>query len=95
MSLCFQVTLMNETVYEEFTVRELRLTNMSEPAAPTRTVKHLHYMAWPDFGVPECAAGLVHFVRLFRTRLPPSPNNKPTIVHCRFDISCYQKLPRN
>ncbi|CAG9537182.1 unnamed protein product [Cercopithifilaria johnstoni] len=77
-----EVTLMNEKVYEEFTVRELRLTNMSESAAPPRTVKHLHYMAWPDFGVPECAAGLVHFVRLFRTRLPPSPNNKPTIVHC-------------
>uniref|UniRef100_A0A0R3S234 Protein-tyrosine-phosphatase n=1 Tax=Elaeophora elaphi TaxID=1147741 RepID=A0A0R3S234_9BILA len=77
-----EVTLMNETVYEEFTIRELRLTNMSEPAAPPRTVKHLHYMAWPDFGVPEYAAGLVHFVRLFRARLPPSPNNKPTIVHC-------------
>ncbi|EFO24598.2 hypothetical protein LOAG_03887, partial [Loa loa] len=77
-----EVTLMNETVYEEFTVRELRLTNMSEPLAPPRTVKHLHYMAWPDFGVPEYAIGLVHFVRLFRTRLPPSPNNKPTIVHC-------------
>ncbi|OZC05141.1 Protein-tyrosine phosphatase, partial [Onchocerca flexuosa] len=77
-----EVTLMNETVYEEFTVRELKLTNMNEPVASPRTVKHLHYMAWPDFGVPEHAAGLVHFVHLFRTRLPPSSNNKPTIVHC-------------
>ncbi|MCP9261709.1 Tyrosine-protein phosphatase 10D [Dirofilaria immitis] len=77
-----EVTLMNETVYEEFTIRELKLTKMNEPTALPRTVKHLHYMAWPDFGVPEHAAGLVHFVRLFRTRLPPSHNNKPTIVHC-------------
>uniref|UniRef100_A0A1I8EDX7 protein-tyrosine-phosphatase n=1 Tax=Wuchereria bancrofti TaxID=6293 RepID=A0A1I8EDX7_WUCBA len=77
-----EVTLMNETVYKEFTVRELKLTNISEPVAPSRTVKHLHYMAWPDFGVPEYAAGLVRFVRLFRTRLPPSPSNKPTVVHC-------------
>ncbi|VDO41185.1 unnamed protein product, partial [Brugia timori] len=77
-----EVTLMNETVYKEFTVRELRLTNISEPVAPSRTVKHLHYMAWPDFGVPEYAAGLVRFVRLFRARLPPSPSNKPTVVHC-------------
>lgn len=77
---------MNETVYEEFTIRELRLTNMSEPMVPARTVKHLHYMAWPDFGVPEYAAGIVHFVRLFRARLPASPANKPTIVHCRFDL---------
>lgn len=79
---------MNETVYDEFTLRELRLTNMNEPLAPSRTVKHLHYMAWPDFGVPEYSAGLVHFVRLFRSKLPPSPSNEPTIVHCRFDICC-------
>ncbi|VDN01727.1 unnamed protein product [Thelazia callipaeda] len=77
-----EVTLMNEVVYEEFTIRELKLTNMNEPSTSPRTLRHMHYMAWPDFGVPECAAGLVHFVRLFRARLPPSPNNKPTIVHC-------------
>lgn len=79
---------MNETVYEEFTIRELRLTNMNEPNSQARTVKHLHYMAWPDFGVPEFAAGLVRFVRIFRNHLPPSPANKPTIVHCRYSLEC-------
>lgn len=74
---------MNETVYEEFMVRELRLTNMREPCTAPRTMRHFHYMAWPDFGVPEHASGLVQFVRLFRQKLPPSSNNKPTIVHCR------------
>uniref|UniRef100_A0A915ASM2 protein-tyrosine-phosphatase n=1 Tax=Parascaris univalens TaxID=6257 RepID=A0A915ASM2_PARUN len=77
-----EVTLMNETVYEEFMVRELRLTNMREPCTASRTMRHFHYMAWPDFGVPEHASGLVQFVRLFRQKLPPSSNNKPTIVHC-------------
>lgn len=39
-----QVTLMNESIeYDEFTLRELRLTNMSEPGQPARTVQHLHY----------------------------------------------------
>ncbi|VDM46734.1 unnamed protein product [Toxocara canis] len=55
-----EVTLMNETVYEEFTVRELRLTNMRESCTAPRTMRHFHYMAWPDFGVPEHASGLVH-----------------------------------
>ncbi|KAI1720266.1 protein-tyrosine phosphatase domain-containing protein [Ditylenchus destructor] len=78
-----EVTLLNESIdYEEFTVRELRLTNLAEPSQPSRTVQHLHYMAWPDFGVPDHPSGIVHFARLFRNKLPPSPNNKPTIVHC-------------
>ncbi|KAH7716570.1 Protein-tyrosine phosphatase [Aphelenchoides avenae] len=78
-----EVTLMTECIeYEDFTVREMRLTNFAEPNHPARTVLHLHYMAWPDFGVPDHPAGIVRFARLFRSRLPPSPNNKPTIVHC-------------
>lgn len=32
--------------------------------------------------MPEHPAGIVHFARLFRNKLPPSPLNKPTIVHC-------------
>jgi len=63
-------------------VRELRLTNLSEPAQQPRTVLHLHYQAWPDFGVPDHPAGVVNFIRLFRSKLPPSSANKPTIVHC-------------
>ncbi|CAK5075185.1 unnamed protein product [Meloidogyne enterolobii] len=78
-----EVTLLTESIdYEEFTIRELRLTNLSEPGQQPRTVLHLHYQAWPDFGVPEHPVGIVHFARLFRNKLPPSPSNKPTIVHC-------------
>ncbi|KAL7072525.1 hypothetical protein ACQ4LE_008066 [Meloidogyne hapla] len=78
-----EVTLLTESIdYEEFTIRELRLTNLSEPGQQPRSVLHLHYQAWPDFGVPEHPVGIVHFARLFRNKLPPSPSNKPTIVHC-------------
>ncbi|VDK47267.1 unnamed protein product [Anisakis simplex] len=77
-----EVTLMNETVYDEFILREVRLTNLSQSSSLSRTVRHFHYMAWPDFGVPERASGIVQFVRLFRQKLPPSTCNKPTIVHC-------------
>uniref|UniRef100_A0A914I7S7 protein-tyrosine-phosphatase n=1 Tax=Globodera rostochiensis TaxID=31243 RepID=A0A914I7S7_GLORO len=78
-----EVTLLTESIeYDEFTIRELRLTNMAEPSQPVRTVQHLHYQAWPDFGVPDHPVGIVHFARLFRNKLPPSSANKPTIVHC-------------
>uniref|UniRef100_A0A914XHA4 protein-tyrosine-phosphatase n=1 Tax=Plectus sambesii TaxID=2011161 RepID=A0A914XHA4_9BILA len=77
-----EVTMMNETTYDEFVVREFRLTHLSEAGTPSRTVKHLHYMSWPDFGVPEKASGLVHFARVFRQKVPPSKTCKPTVVHC-------------
>ncbi|CAI4232543.1 unnamed protein product [Auanema sp. JU1783] len=77
-----EVTLMCETHYEEFTVRDLRLTKLNDPSSPPRIIRHLHYMAWPDFGVPEHPEGIIRFVRLFRSKLPHSAHNKPTIVHC-------------
>jgi len=77
-----EVTLLNESIYDEFVIRELRLQNMRENSQTARTVTHFHYMAWPDFGVPEDPSGIVNFARLFRNVLPPSPHNKPTIVHC-------------
>ncbi|CAJ0581335.1 unnamed protein product, partial [Mesorhabditis spiculigera] len=76
-----EVTLMSEQQYNEFVVRELRLCNLGENTQP-RNVLHLHYMAWPDFGVPEHPQGIVNLARLFRHRIPHSPHNKPTIVHC-------------
>ncbi|PAV63662.1 hypothetical protein WR25_07782 [Diploscapter pachys] len=75
------VTLLCETHYDEFTVRELRLTSLKDPQA-VRTIRHFHYQAWPDFGVPEHPDGILRLARLFRAKLPHSPQNKPTIVHC-------------
>uniref|UniRef100_A0A1I7X9F5 Protein-tyrosine-phosphatase n=1 Tax=Heterorhabditis bacteriophora TaxID=37862 RepID=A0A1I7X9F5_HETBA len=76
-----EVTLMCETHYEEFTIRELRLTKLNDNSPP-RTIRHFHYMAWPDFGAPEHPDGIIKFVCLYRSKLPHSPQNKPTIVHC-------------
>jgi receptor-type tyrosine-protein phosphatase beta len=79
-----EVTLLNECIqYDDFVVREMRLTNLAEPNQQPRTILHFHYMAWPDFGVPDHPSGIVELARLFRSKLPPSSYNKPTIVHCR------------
>jgi receptor-type tyrosine-protein phosphatase beta len=77
-----EVTLLNEIHYDEFVIRDLKLQNLSETPQTARNVIHLHYMAWPDFGVPDDPSGIVNFARLFRSKLPPFPSNKPTIVHC-------------
>ncbi|TMS35191.1 hypothetical protein L596_002642 [Steinernema carpocapsae] len=77
-----EVTLCYEEIMPDYTVRELSLTNMADLSAPPRKILHMHYMAWPDFGVPEHTSSLVGFVRKFRSLLPPSQNCRPSIVHC-------------
>ncbi|KAI6178884.1 Protein-tyrosine-phosphatase [Aphelenchoides besseyi] len=78
-----EVTLLNEALeYDEYTIRQFRLVNLAEPNQPARIVIHFHFQAWPDFGAPDHPVGIVNFLRLFRTRLPPSPLNRPTVVHC-------------
>ncbi|RCN28230.1 hypothetical protein ANCCAN_26030 [Ancylostoma caninum] len=52
-------------------------------SAPPRTIRHFHYMAWPDFGVPDHPEGIIRFALKYRSRIPHSPQNRPTIVHCR------------
>ncbi|CAD5215307.1 unnamed protein product [Bursaphelenchus xylophilus] len=78
-----EVTLVNESVeYDEYIIRELRMTHLSEFGHPSRTLFHLHYMAWPDFGAPENPAGIINFLRQFRNKVPPSSHNRPSVIHC-------------
>uniref|UniRef100_A0A0K0EXU3 protein-tyrosine-phosphatase n=1 Tax=Strongyloides venezuelensis TaxID=75913 RepID=A0A0K0EXU3_STRVS len=77
-----EVTLAKETMYDDYVLRELHLTNMSYDNLPKKVVYHLHYKAWPDFGVPNHPGGILHIVRLFRSKVPPSKNCRPSIIHC-------------
>ncbi|CAB3405125.1 unnamed protein product [Caenorhabditis bovis] len=81
-----EVTLLAEKHFDEFIIRDLRLERKSSTTpdgnSPSRIVRHWHYMAWPDFGVPQHPNGIISFARMFRNHLPHSPHNMPTIVHC-------------
>ncbi|GMT15485.1 hypothetical protein PFISCL1PPCAC_6782, partial [Pristionchus fissidentatus] len=76
-----EVTLLSETETSDLIVRELRLTPLSNPLA-ARTLTHMHYQAWPDFGVPDHPHGILRLARLFRRKLPHDAQNKPVVVHC-------------
>ncbi len=47
-----------------------------------RRLTHYHYLAWPDFGIPEKPVSLIRFVRMVRSRV--GTTGGPIIVHCRF-----------
>ncbi|XP_055337539.1 tyrosine-protein phosphatase 10D-like isoform X2 [Paramacrobiotus metropolitanus] len=72
-----EVTIMNESQTPDWTMREFRVAKNNEPA---RSVRHIHFTAWPDFGVPERPQTLIKFVRAFRERVPT--DSRPVIAHC-------------
>ncbi|KJH52028.1 Protein-tyrosine phosphatase [Dictyocaulus viviparus] len=90
-----EVTMLNESPSDDFTVRELRLRRLHDQTQ-TIIIQQFHYMTWPDFGVPEHPQGIIkyskektnnhiyffRFALMFRSRLPHSAQNKPTVVHC-------------
>ena len=51
----------------------------------SRRVRHFHFNAWPDFGVPEDHSVLIQFVEMVRGKL--ARNSGPIVVHCRQVLS--------
>ncbi|KAK3098725.1 hypothetical protein FSP39_022407 [Pinctada imbricata] len=71
-----QVAALNETKFPTWSVTEFRVAYGNL----TRQVRHFHFTAWPDFGVPERPATLVRFVKTVREQLIKECG--PILVHC-------------
>lgn len=52
-----------------------------------RTVRHFHFTAWPDHGVPQGTEFLIHFRGLVRDHIQTEGTGAPTVVHCRYRMS--------
>ncbi|XP_043915147.1 receptor-type tyrosine-protein phosphatase H [Protopterus annectens] len=74
------VTITSETILPEWTVRHF--TIKQENDSQTHTVRHFHFTAWPDHGVPDNTSGVIQFRHLVRNFLNESPKKGPTVVHC-------------
>ncbi|XP_063076940.1 receptor-type tyrosine-protein phosphatase H-like [Engraulis encrasicolus] len=64
-----------------WTVREFTVKN--ERTSEQRVLKHFHFTAWPDHGVPDGTSTLIEFRSLIRQHIDTctSPDG-PTVVHC-------------
>jgi len=51
-----------------------------------RRVAHLHYAAWPDFGVPASTREILNLVRLSEILRPETIPTAPIVVHCSAGI---------
>ncbi|XP_036023480.1 receptor-type tyrosine-protein phosphatase H [Onychomys torridus] len=75
-----QVTMVNEDVKENWTVRDLQLFHVGEKQM--RTVRQFHYLAWPDHGVPYSPEPLLAFQKVLRQWVDRTMDGGPPIVHC-------------
>ncbi|XP_062581733.1 receptor-type tyrosine-protein phosphatase alpha-like [Saccostrea cucullata] len=66
--------------FSDLTIRTFCLKNGTEK----RLVRHLHFTAWPDKGVPLYASSLVHFHS--KVKITTSQGKGPIIVHCSAGI---------
>jgi len=47
-------------------------------------VRHFHFTAWPDHGVPQGTEVLIRFRGLVRQHIERDAAEAPTVVHCRY-----------
>ncbi|CAJ1057368.1 tenascin-X-like isoform X5 [Xyrichtys novacula] len=74
------VTTTSDIPLKDWTIRDFDVKNVK--TAETRSVRHFHFTAWPDHGVPETTELLINFRHLVREHMDQYSRNSPTVVHC-------------
>uniref|UniRef100_A0A8C6XPA8 Phosphatidylinositol phosphatase PTPRQ n=1 Tax=Naja naja TaxID=35670 RepID=A0A8C6XPA8_NAJNA len=70
------ITKLVEDTQIDWTIRDLKI----EKHGDCMMVRQCNFTAWPEHGVPETSASLIHFAKLVRDSR--SHDNTPIIVHC-------------
>ncbi|XP_074980428.1 phosphatidylinositol phosphatase PTPRQ isoform X6 [Caretta caretta] len=70
------ITKLVEDIHIDWTIRDLKI----ERHGDCMMVRQCNFTAWPEHGVPETTAPLIHFVKLIRASR--AHDNTPMIVHC-------------
>lgn len=80
----FAVSLRDEDVYANYTVRTLQLRDQKQSKRRSynseRRVLQFHYTQWPDHGTPEYILPLLTFIR--RSTQSSTDSSAPIVVHC-------------
>ncbi|KAL6462991.1 hypothetical protein MHYP_G00294130 [Metynnis hypsauchen] len=74
------VTIQSEEKQNSWTLREFVVRDKA--TSEERIVKHLHFTAWPDHGVPRGTEDLIRFRGIVRQHIESFPFTGPTVVHC-------------
>ncbi|XP_062269980.1 receptor-type tyrosine-protein phosphatase H-like isoform X2 [Platichthys flesus] len=74
------ITVRSEARDSNWTLREFSVKNRN--TSEERTVRHFHFTAWPDHGVPQGTRDLIQFRGLVRRHIESEGTRTPTVVHC-------------
>ncbi|XP_041445559.1 receptor-type tyrosine-protein phosphatase eta isoform X4 [Xenopus laevis] len=74
------ISLIEESVQPEWTIRDFTVTHKQENQS--KCVRHFHFTAWPDHGVPKTTDVLIGFRNLLWDYVKQCPPNSPVLVHC-------------
>ncbi len=74
----FEIETQEVLVLAEYTIRTFSL--QKESCKDERIVRQFHFTVWPDHGVPEYPAQLLHFVHKVMQEDPTKAG--PLVVHC-------------
>ncbi|XP_060950407.1 receptor-type tyrosine-protein phosphatase H-like [Limanda limanda] len=74
------ITVRSEDRDSDWTLREFSVKNIN--TSEERTVRHFHFTAWPDHGVPHGTKDLIQFRGLVRRHIEREGTGAPTVVHC-------------
>ncbi|XP_053722624.1 receptor-type tyrosine-protein phosphatase H-like isoform X2 [Synchiropus splendidus] len=74
------VSVDSQTEETNWTLKDITVKHSS--TSEQRRVKHFHFTAWPDHGVPQTTSVLIKFRRLVRQHIQEEMSTAPTVVHC-------------
>ncbi|XP_062383013.1 receptor-type tyrosine-protein phosphatase H-like [Sardina pilchardus] len=84
------ITMTSERKESNWTMREFIVKH--EAKSEERRVKHFHFTAWPDHGVPKGTEELIQFRGHIRQHIDRSPSSGPTVVHCSWASSSHSEF---
>ncbi|OXB69015.1 hypothetical protein ASZ78_012843 [Callipepla squamata] len=70
------ITKLMEDIQIDWTIRDLKI----ERHGDFMMVRQCNFTSWPEHGVPETTAPIIHFVKLIRASR--AHDNTPMVVHC-------------
>ncbi|NWX15592.1 PTPRQ phosphatase, partial [Aegotheles bennettii] len=70
------ITKLMEDIQIDWTIRDLKI----ERHGDCMMVRQCNFTSWPEHGVPETTAPIIHFVKLIRANR--ARDNTPMVVHC-------------
>ncbi|KAL6729598.1 hypothetical protein Aduo_000641 [Ancylostoma duodenale] len=84
----FTAELESEEQHHNFVVRKIRLKKHNEGDDAGRSVLHVQYTEWPDFGVPASTKCFLDMLRYIQGQnvLSVKDDDPPCVVHCSAGI---------